>query len=145
MSAGRYSGEDQPQGLADERLLVRAAGGVSGGAKNSARRGYEYSARFLRAGFEPLRGFDQRPRFMAVQRFCNENTLEQLRAPHRSKTARKNLNAEPYPPPARRVFRPTTRPSWILAPCSYSRCPSFNRFVSRYFSLCGFAGTRIGI
>jgi len=93
MSAGRYSGEDQPQGLADERLLVRAAGGVSGGAKNSARRGYEYSARFLRAGFEPLRGFDQRPRFMAVQRFGNENTLEQLRARHGSKPARKNLSA----------------------------------------------------
>jgi hypothetical protein len=35
--------------------------------------------------------------------------------------------------------------SWILAPCSYNRCPSFSRFVSRYFSLCGFAGTRIGI
>ena len=64
-----------------------------GGAKNSARRGYSYALRLLRAGFEPCRGFDQRPRFMAVQRFGNENTLEQLRARHGSKPARKNLSA----------------------------------------------------
>src|SRR5258708_14406117 len=135
MSAGRCSGEDQPQGLADERLLGRAAGGVSGGAKNSARRGYEYSARFLRAGFEPLRGFDQRPRFMAVQRFGNENTLEQLRARHGSKPARKNLSAEPYPPRALRVFPPPTRPSLILSPSSFLNGPPLSPFLSHTCSV----------
>src|SRR5258708_37717994 len=102
MSAGRYSGEDQPQGLADERLLVRAAGGVSGGAKNSARRGYEYSARFLRAGFEPLRGFDQRPRFMAGLRFWKGDNLEPGSAPPRFKPARTKPRPRPKPPRGRR-------------------------------------------
>jgi hypothetical protein len=76
-------------------MLVRGVRSqeACGGAKNSARRGYEYSAGFLRAGFEPRRGFDQRPRFMVVQRFGNESTLEQLCARHGSKPARKNLSA----------------------------------------------------
>src|SRR5258708_8647139 len=45
-----------------------------GGAKNSARRGYSYALRLLRGGFEPCRGFDQRPRFMAVQCFVTRTS-----------------------------------------------------------------------
>src|SRR5258708_25293980 len=45
-----------------------------GGAKNSARRGYSYALRLLRAGFEPCRGFEQRPRFMAVQCFVTRTS-----------------------------------------------------------------------
>jgi hypothetical protein len=50
--------------------------------------------------------------FMAVQRFGNENTSEQLRARHGSKPARKNLSAEPHP--RRAEFFAPPRGSWII-------------------------------
>jgi hypothetical protein len=58
--------------------------------------GKGYALRFLRAGFEPCRGFDQRPRFMAVQCFSNENILKQPRERSGSKPARRYLNGEQH-------------------------------------------------